>query len=133
MVVFLLLIAAVPFSASDNSLACKGRPDLVGECRVIHGRLMFYNGTPSFRIWVVGTHRLLGVQEIKYNDNPERPLMPESIWKKTGGDEYELYADFDVCPLTTQRPGWMQMVCVESAQHVVSRTSDGIKYNDKLR
>jgi hypothetical protein len=26
----------------------------------VHGRLMYYNGTPSFRVWVVGTNRLLG-------------------------------------------------------------------------
>lgn len=32
-----------------------------------------------------------------------------------------IYGDFLVCPLTRQVAGEMQLVCVESAQHVVHR------------
>jgi hypothetical protein len=80
---------------------------------------MYYNGTPTFRIWIVGTKRLLGVYEIEVGDNPERPLMPESIWGLVGMMDHEVYADFEVCPLTEEEPHAMQMVCIESAQHVV--------------
>jgi hypothetical protein len=80
---------------------------------------MYYNGTPTFRIWVVGTHRLLGVQEIEYGDDPERPLAPEDVLGMVGFMEHEIYADFDVCPLSVEKPGAMQMVCVAAAKHVV--------------
>jgi hypothetical protein len=93
---------------------------------------MYYNGTPSFRIWVIGTNRLLGVHEIEYGDNPERPLMPVQLGQQMGGDKYELYGDFEVCPLTKERAGWMQMVCVESASHVVQQPYGGFRYNDKV-
>ena len=132
-VLLLLLVALSSSSADDTTLACKSRPDLAGACRIVHGRLMFYNGTPSFRIWIIGTQRLLGVHEVHYGDNPERPLMPDSIWKQTGGDELELYGDFEVCPLSKERKGWMQMVCIESANNVVTRPYDGPRYNDQLR
>ena len=32
-----------------------------------------------------------------------------------------VYANFQVCPLTKEGPGAMQLVCVESARHVVRR------------
>ena len=36
---------------------------IIGDCFEIHGRLSLYNGTPSVRLWPVGTKRLLGVRE----------------------------------------------------------------------
>jgi hypothetical protein len=33
------------------------------ERLTVHGRLMYCNGNPSCRIWIVGTKRLLGMQE----------------------------------------------------------------------
>jgi hypothetical protein len=31
----------------------------------------------------------------------------------------EAYGDFTVCPFTKQKPGEMQMVCIESAEQVL--------------
>jgi len=124
--VFIFLAVALA-SAKDSRLGCKTRTDLVGACRVVHGRLMAYNGTPSFRIWIVGTKRLLGVFEIEIGDNPERPLMPERIGDLTGFMDHEVYADFEVCPLTEEKPHAMQMVCVESARHVVTAPYGGAR------
>ncbi|MGH9710301.1 MAG: hypothetical protein ACRD37_07130, partial [Candidatus Acidiferrales bacterium] len=42
---------------------CEADPDLVAKCFVVHGRLMFYNGGPSARIWKIGTHHLFGVTD----------------------------------------------------------------------
>jgi hypothetical protein len=123
----IIILLAVTYSfAKDSPLACKTRRDLVGACHMVHGRLMFYNGTPSFRIWIVGTNRLLGVHEIEFGDNSERPLMPERI-VGLAGMEHEVYADFDVCPLTKQEPRTMQMVCVASARHVVTAPYGGAR------
>ena len=42
----------------------------------------------------------------------------------SGGDDSwatEIYGDFNVCPFTKQKPGHMQMVCIESAAHPVAK------------
>ncbi len=115
-----LLVAMVTaVSARDNRLACKTRRDLAGSCRVVHGRLMAYNGTPSWRIWVIGTHRLLGIHEVDLNEEDiEHPLMPLTLHFDTGFD-YTFFGDFEVCPLERQMPHTMQTVCVASARHII--------------
>jgi hypothetical protein len=61
----LAAIAPLSVSAQKDATACKSRTDLVDSCRIVHGRLMYYNGTPSFRVWVVGTNRVLGVHQVR--------------------------------------------------------------------
>ena len=92
--------------------ACSSDPDLVGSCFRVHGRISAYNGTPTLRIWRIGTDRLLGVD----NDIP----VPESLSRRLDWD-VDAYADFEVCPFTPEREGEMQTVCVESAEHIVVR------------
>ena len=89
--------------------ACKSDPDIMEACFTIHGRLNVWNGSPSLRIWPVGTRRIMGVLD-------EYPLPGEL-------DDYDLlngaaWGDFEVCPFTKDRQGWMRMVCVESASKV---------------
>jgi len=91
--------------------ACKERPEVVDQCYMTRGRFAVYNGNPSFRIWKVGTNRLLGVRE----GSPEDPMMPHELFY---GIDARVFADFLVCPLTKERPGWMQMVCVQSAENI---------------
>jgi hypothetical protein len=93
----------------EEHQACKADPDIVEACFTIHGRLHVWNGSPSLRIWHVGTKRMLGVLD----DFP----LPESL------DSYdllngELWGDFEVCPFAKDRPGAMRMVCVESASRL---------------
>jgi len=90
--------------------ACKEDPDIVAACFSVHGRLSAYNGTPTLRMWRIGTDRMLGVRD-------EFPL-PESLEPRVNWD-VNVYGDYVVCPLTHQRGGEMQVVCVESANHVV--------------
>ncbi len=87
---------------------CMTDPDIIGACFVVHGRLSFWNGAPSFRIWRIGTKRILGVRD---------DIMPESVAAHIGVG-VEAYGDFTVCPFTQDRPGAMQMVCIESAESV---------------
>lgn len=95
---------------SEATQACKTDPDIIDACFTVRGRLSLWNGSPSLRIWRVGTNRILGVQD----DDP----LPESLAKQMDWG-IEAWGDFDVCPFTKERPGVMQMICVESAQHVL--------------
>lgn len=94
-----------------------GAPGIVGDCFTIHGRLSCYNGTPSFRIWKVGTHRLFGVVD----DDVENPRFPDNLARAHPDFGTDIYGDFLVCPLTASKPGWMQMVKIRSARHLVVR------------
>jgi hypothetical protein len=89
---------------------CKSDPDIIEACFTVHGRLSYWNGTPAMRIWRIGTKRILGVLDSF--------IMPDSAG--AGWDE-EAYGDYLVCPFTKQKPGWMQMVCIESAAHVFTK------------
>jgi hypothetical protein len=88
---------------------CKKDPDIVGSCFTVHGRLFLANGSPSYRIWRIGTHRIFGVHD---------SIVPEAIalnltWENAA------FGDFYVCPFTGQRDGEMQFVCVESASKII--------------
>jgi len=92
--------------------ACKSDPDIVGACFRIHGRIAAYNGTPTLRIWRIGTDRLLGVDD----DIP----VPEALSRQLDWD-VNAYGDFEVCPFNPEREGEMRRVCIESAEHIVVR------------
>lgn len=89
-------------------ITCKNDPDVVAACFSVRGRLSFYNGGPSTRIWRVGTHRMLGVPSEIIRENVSDALGPKPF-------DTEVYGDFKVCPFTKEKSGAMQMVCIESA------------------
>jgi hypothetical protein len=85
---------------------------------------MRYEGSPSIRIWPVGSHRLLGVEEDCSDPaKGECPMVPDGLGALIA-DSDKIYGDFLVCPLTGARTGWMQFVCVEQASHLVVRRRD---------
>jgi hypothetical protein len=121
----LLLVACGAASAQSPSRpaakSCRTRPDLVGKCFTVRGRLSLYNGTPSVRLWQIGSRRILGVSDTERNSGrPEPPSLPASIEERLGWDK-ELYGDFQVCPLSHSRPGVMQIICVESGKNLIVR------------
>jgi hypothetical protein len=92
-------------------------PQKIGDCAVVHGRMIASNGTPSVRIWIIGTRRVLGVKE-------QNSLPPDiaNRWKSAGYDdmfEAGLYGDFRVCALTPSEPGRMQSVKVTAVSNPV--------------
>lgn len=91
---------------------CKNDPDIVAACFTIHGRLSVYNGGPSLRIWRVGTSRMMGVP------SETTPVNVSRLWES---DDTEIYGDFEVCPFTKDKAGEMQMVCIESASHLLAK------------
>jgi hypothetical protein len=104
-------------SGGQRGRACKGNPDLVDQCFKIHGRIRIVNGGPQMRIWRIGTDRVLGVLP------SEDEIIPKNLSKALdeAGQWPEVYGDFEVCPFTKEKPEEMQMVCVESASHLVIR------------
>ena len=103
--VLLALLVGMPCLASDN---------FVGPCYRVRGRLSYYNGTPSTRIWIVGTHRMLGVPS-------EDHRLPPTVKALLKSFDDQIFAEFVVCPLTKERPETMRMVFVKSASHVINR------------
>ncbi len=81
--------------------------------------MRLYNGTPTVRIWPVGTRRLLLVSENRFRVEGFANL-PEDISRRLSWTS-DLFADFEVCPFTPQEPGVAQLVCVEKAGNASSR------------
>src|SRR5579872_4874372 len=111
--IFRWLLPGVAALASGLALAqgavpyrCEGRAEIVGACFEVRGRLSFWNGAPSARIWRVGTRRVLGI----HNDELP-PKLAEVIDQAGAGDaksgtgsfagsKPELWGTFRVCPYT---------------------------------
>jgi hypothetical protein len=116
----LALLAAVgvvaPLGAAEPT--CIDHPKRVGECRAVHGRLSYWNGTPTPRIWPVGTKRMLGVTSGWEGSLPaglEAILSPD----------INLYGDFWVCSLfDPPEEGVMESVCVHTWRNLVEEQRD---------
>lgn len=107
------LAVAVPAVAvaEDLSVLCKGNPEVVDACRIIHGRLTL-SGDDGFLLWPVGTKRLMRVRG-KHD-------FPESMYPIFTADLFAVvFGDYEVCPFEKDRPGWRRSVCIESASHLV--------------
>ena len=103
---------SVHAGASASELACAARPEIVAPCFDVRGRLSFWNGTPSARIWRIGTTRMLGV----HNDE-----LPPGLASRRSSFDSELWGTFTVCPLTNRSAGHMQYVCIESWRDISVR------------
>lgn len=105
---------------------CK-TPETAHSCVQIHGRLAAGNGTPSTRLWQIGTHHIYGIYSNRYGfthdsqtlDN-EAPELHFALPKAIDGHGWTVYGDFEVCPLEPLTQGHMQAACIVSAAHVVA-------------
>jgi hypothetical protein len=120
---FALLVMVIPAFAAPPK--CKGNPKVVDACYSVHGRLTRGADTVILRLWPVGTKRILGVTAGPELDDANDPIWPQNL-KFEHGDE-DIYGDFEVCPFTPERKGEMQLVCVESASHVVVKRQSSSK------
>src|ERR1700704_3272799 len=110
---FAVLTAILALSITATSeQKCKGNSRVVSACFTVHGRYSFYNGNPSYRIWVTGTHQVLGVKD------DEDPIVPRRLLQYPA----DIYGDFEICPFTKPQLGHMQMVCVESVKKIVDKS-----------
>jgi len=99
------------------SLVLAAAPSLAASpCFTVRGRLEIWNGTPSVRIWPVGTRRMLGV--VTASGSPDGgPLMPPPVQAliDQAPDQGAVYGDYRVCPLTRDQPGRMRAVYILGA------------------
>jgi len=123
-----------------RKIPCK-TPENAAMCYWTHGRLAVANGNPSFRIWKIGTHRMLGVfngpshfppRMSSFDDDVFNPELPAELQRAYEADNRRLkrekgimwavpppvFADFEICPLEPERKGEMQAVCIESAKNI---------------
>jgi hypothetical protein len=112
-VIILSVLGAMPMGGQSRRM-CRNNPELVGSCFKIHGRVRIVNGGPQMRMWRIGTNRILGVIP------SEDEMVPDNLGDALETGTYvDVYGDFEVCPFTESKPNEMQMVCVESATHLV--------------
>src|SRR6476660_4837685 len=96
----LILISSGRARPRSNPLtdSCKVRADVVGKCFSVNGRLSVYNGTPSIRLWPIGTKRLLGIIDPKDVSNAPGPtILPVAIKNKLDGNK-DVFGNFVVYP-----------------------------------
>jgi hypothetical protein len=110
--VIVLAVSAPPVLAQPP---CERSPRLVGRCFWVHGRLAAFNGTPTFRIWKIGTRRVLGIDDVE-----EPHELPQSVKQRLPADAFAvtITGDYRVCPFTRSRPGRMQFVCLAGASRL---------------
>jgi hypothetical protein len=109
------------FSQPKPHPGCAPIPYASAPCFVVHGALSPANGTPSFRILKLGTKRILGVLGGD-GDAASSSMLPPGLRAimapASPGDLNSVSGEFRICPLATERAGWMQPVCIVSARHV---------------
>jgi hypothetical protein len=120
---FVLLVMVIPAFAALPK--CKGNPKVIDACYSVHGRLTRGADTVGLWLWPVGTKRMMGVTAGPKLDDADDPIWPQNL-KFDHGDE-AIYGDFEVCPFTPERKGEMQLVCIESASHVVVKRESSSK------
>ena len=104
---------------------CK-TPEIAPSCTHIHGRLSAGNGTPSTRLWAIGTHHIYGIYSNQYGFNHdsvsldnESPELHFDFKSKPSRGGWTVYGDFEVCSLEAHTQGHMQAACIASATHIV--------------
>jgi hypothetical protein len=118
-----LSASGYPGRASRRKIDCKTSANQV-MCYWTRGRLSLYNGNPSYRLWKVGTHRILGIYsgpgfEKRYQLDSENPELPINVERAFRTPYSQIFGDFEVCPLEPEVAGTMQAACIESAKHIV--------------
>jgi hypothetical protein len=134
----LILVALVVPPALNGQQLMHVSPDsvcthpglFVGPCTTVHGRLFLTNGTPNIRMWRVGTNRILGLWECSQTECGYPCPLPQELDSLLLAD-YTIYADFVVRPVTESKPGEMQMVCIASGTHIVTRRAYFLRGRDQ--
>jgi hypothetical protein len=119
------VFAAQCFGTQKPNRRCPVIPSTQQPCFAVHGTIGVSNGTPGIRMWPRGTKRILGVfggegdaasptvlpPKLRAAMDPKAPTRNGALLSVSG--------DFRICPLATERAGWMRPVCIVSARHVV--------------
>ncbi len=114
LILFLTIFGAtLAGSAAGAPAPCKGLDSdstIVGQCRLLHGRVDFRDADGWFTFWPIGTKRLMSIQG-SVPSNLDAVVRPNSISYVMG--------DFEVCPLSKDHPGVSQHICIARASRLV--------------
>lgn len=124
-----------PQKTAARKIPCK-TDENASMCYWTHGRLSLYNGNPGWRLWKIGTKRILGIYSgpsrfpPRTNEDSENPEFP-AVVNRAFEEDYErraaakdpdanwppsIYGDFEICPLDPEKKGEMQDACIASAR-----------------
>ena len=123
LVVVASAIAGSPRYAEKRRVACKTEEN-AKTCYWIHGRLSIYNGNPTFRLWKIGTRRLLGIYSgpgagPSVDGGDEEDVELPSNLMKYDFTKVSVFGDYEVCPFVPEKEGRMQPACIESAKNII--------------
>jgi hypothetical protein len=111
----IVLFAAVVGSPATPQERCEASP--FGACWRVHARFTVYTGNAQEVLWPVGTHRLLRV--VRGDERLLKVLIGGNDDNFVQmADRYELFGDFEVCPLENDVPGAMRDVCIKKAENL---------------
>ena len=125
-----ILFLAQHSNAEQRTIACK-TPAIAALCFTTHGRLRYGNGSPSLRLWQIGTHHEFGIYsnlaglqcdltgQCQDDDSPHLPANLETAFNVPNPYDPVIYADFEVCPLERHIERHMQAACIQSAKHII--------------
>jgi hypothetical protein len=105
---------------------CRPNSALVGPCFEVQGRAFASNGTPSLRIAIKNTKRVLGVVP------PEDEIAPRCFRSEVTFKQ-DVVGRFIVCPFSQEKAGAMRMVCVEEVRDAAIRSIVGIGEHGRER
>ena len=111
------LLLALSLSTAAAS-ECRDDPKRVDACFTVHGRVSI-GANLRLRLWPVGTHRLLAIA-YPPGGGEKDPFMPENL-RALLDLQSAIFGDYEICPLSPERPGRMRFVCVESARRLVRK------------
>lgn len=117
-------VCGAPQRTPKRKIACKTIEN-GGACYWAHGRLNIANGTPTVRLWKIGTKRILAIHSgpgYKRGDDRENesPDLPANVEMGLSKSPYgSVFGDFEICPLEPEVAGEMQAACIESGKNFV--------------
>ena len=106
---------ALAILVSPHSLQSKSDRD---PCYWVNGRLMAYNGNPTYRIWPRKTHRLLGVVSADWHSHDRGKRLPPEIERLNPVFGRHVWGSFYVCPVSNERKGWMRFVLLKKGRNL---------------
>jgi hypothetical protein len=109
-----LALLAAPGEARTRTV--QAPPMRKGDCHWVHGRFAVYNGSMVQRIWIIGTKRLVAMSDVETH-------VPWLIRAYEYGSSHSingpLFADFRICAMEDNRPGYMQLIRIIAVQNPV--------------
>ena len=82
-------------------------------CRQVHGRARLYTADGQLRIWQIGSHHEFEPADKASWGKLQNIMLPHGV----SGTQYDLYADFTLCPTKPFKGGSVQPAIVKGIQH----------------